>query len=231
MKATKYVGTNEIEKVEVTIGKGNIIGPYVVIGQPPQDKGHYSEEEVMPSRPGPIVIGDNNVIRAFVTVDRPIDTVTKIGNGCFIMAKAHIPHDAQIGDNVVLANSVNMGGYTQVHDGANIGLGTVVHQYSIIGAYSMVGMGSVVTKDVPPFCKVYGGLIRGLNKVGMERAGFTTEEIQQVALHYRGLRDHVIDDRVSGELLRFADAQRKRDERRQRKTMEWDHPTAGLVFY
>lgn len=222
MNATRYIGANEIEKIEVNIGQGNVIGPYVVIGQPPQDKGHYAEEEVMPSRPGPIIIGDNNVIRAFVTIDRPLDTVTRIGDGCFIMTKAHIPHDAQIGDNVVLANSVDMGGFTQVHDGANLGLGTVVHQYSIIGAYSMVGMGSVVTKDVPPFVKTYRGFIKGLNTIGMARAGFSREEVRQVAHYYMGKHDHVVSDSIGRELLRFHDARHKRDEHRPRNIMEWD---------
>jgi UDP-N-acetylglucosamine acyltransferase len=122
------------------------------------------------------------VIREYVTVHQPADDTTRIGDRCYLMSYAHVPHDATLGDAVTLSNSAQLGGHTIVGDNANIGLSAVVHQRLAIGGGAMVGMGSVVTKHVPPFAVVYGNPARlaGANRVGLQRAGFSDDVIAAV---------------------------------------------------
>jgi UDP-N-acetylglucosamine acyltransferase len=157
------------------IGDRNWIGPHVTIGTPAQirDHDHPAGWVHEPDGSG-VVIGDDNVIREYVTVHQPAEDVTRIGARCYLMSYAHVPHDATIGDGVTLSNSAQIGGHTVIGDNANIGLSAVVHQRLAIGGGAMIGMGAVVTKDVPPFAVVYGNPARvaGTNRVGLQRAGF-----------------------------------------------------------
>jgi UDP-N-acetylglucosamine acyltransferase len=124
-------------------------------------------------------IGLNVTIREFVTVNGGFEAATEVGDGCYLMTKSHVGHDCRLARNVTLCTGAILGGHTVVHEGATIGIGAVTHQRTVIGAYAMIGMGAVVTKDVPPFAVVYGNPARvhGINRVGMERAGFTADEI------------------------------------------------------
>ena len=157
------------------IGDDNWIGPHVAIGTPgemrggPHPAGWLGEDGV-----GPTLIGNRNVIREFVTIQQGNVGTTRIGDECYVMTKAHVPHDGVLGDRVTVSCAVLIGGHTVVGDGANLGLGTVIHQHLAIGAGAMVGMGSVVTKDIPPYVLGFGSpaLVRGANVVGLKRARY-----------------------------------------------------------
>lgn len=153
-------------KGPLAIGKNNIIHAHVVIGEEPEHR----------SRPpsGLIYIGDNNTLRELTVVQRGTgDRDTTIGNNCYIMDHCHIAHDCLVQNGVSIAPNTVMGGHAKIQEGATIGMGTLLHQFSTAGAYSMTGMGSVITKDIPPFCLVYGNpaKIMKLNKYVLERLG------------------------------------------------------------
>ena len=113
--------------------------------------------------------------------------MTRIGDDCYIMTKAHVTHDGEIGDRATISCSVMIGGHTIVGEGANVGLGAVVHQRRVIGAGAMVGMGSVVTKDIPPFSMAYGSpaAVRGANVVGLRRADYEEDVIAAIDAVFR----------------------------------------------
>jgi UDP-N-acetylglucosamine acyltransferase len=166
------------------IGNDNWIGPHVVIGTPGEMRG--GEHPVLWDGSGndaTVRIGDRNIIREFTTVQSGAIVGTKIGDDCYIMTKSHIPHDGVLGNGVTISCSVMIGGHSTVLDGANVGLGAVVHQRLVIGERAMVGMGSVVTKNVPPYATAFGNpaVVRNSNKVGMERAGLSPELISEVS--------------------------------------------------
>lgn len=190
---TAIVGPN------VRMGKGNYIGPYCVlrgcvemgdnnklvshvsIGSPPEHRGFVFEPESFEST-GTIKIGSNNTFFEFVAVNHPSKTLTSIGSNCFIQASVYIPHDGIIEDNVTIANSCAIGGHSVIMQGANLGFSVTVHQFTTIGPYCMVGMGSVVLEDLAPFCVYVGTGPRRikLNKVGLSRAGFDDATIYQL---------------------------------------------------
>lgn len=153
------------------------IGPYCVIGG---DAQHRSA----PTRFG-VRIGAGAIIREHVTIHAGTERVTTIGRRCYIMAGAHVSHDGEIGDDVTLAMRVTLGGHVWVGGGANLGIGTVVHQRGRVGALAMVGMASVVTRtrNVPDFAKAYGApaIVHGVNEVGLRRAGWTEGQITEAA--------------------------------------------------
>jgi UDP-N-acetylglucosamine acyltransferase len=159
------------------IGDGVWVGPHAAIGTPPQMRGGHhpvvAAEEDDPSTSTGVLVGAGTVVREFVTIHQGVERATEVGQDCFLMAYAHVPHDAWLGRGVTLSNSVQLGGHTWIDEGANIGLGAVVHQRSTIGAYAMVGMQSAVTKPVPPFAVAVGvpARVTGVNRVGLERLG------------------------------------------------------------
>lgn len=143
-----YDSSNEIHETaiiypNVVMGKNNKIGAYTVIG---------SDGEIRNCKQfqGGVVLGDGNVISELVTIQRPPakDAYTRIGNNNIIMAHAHIGHDVQIGDNCEICTGVILGGYVKILDWVKIKLGSTIRNRKSIGARSLVGMGSVVVKDV-----------------------------------------------------------------------------------
>jgi UDP-N-acetylglucosamine acyltransferase len=150
----------------VKIGKNCKIFPYAVIGTPPQDLKYKDEKSY-------IEIGDNNVIREFVTIHSATgeENKTIIGNNNYIMAYCHIAHNCIVGNNVTLINGATLGGHVIVEDKAIISAFTAVHQYSRIGSLAMVGACSKVVKDVPPYVLADGHPLQiyGLNTRGFER--------------------------------------------------------------
>lgn len=170
-----------------TIGDGNWIGPHTAIGTPGEMRGgpHVAawDGEI---RGGGTVIGDRNVIREFVTVQAPDVGQTRIGNDCYIMTKAHVPHDGVLEDGVTVACAVLIGGHGRIGAKANLGLGAVLHQELVVGPGAMVGMGSVVTKHVAPYAIAYGSpaKVRGVNRVGMERSGVSADAIDALQQVY-----------------------------------------------
>lgn len=134
-------------------------------------------------------IGERTVIREFATLNRGTDYSynTKIGNDCLIMAYCHVAHDCQIGNNVIMVNNASLAGHIEVGDWVIISGLVPVHQFTRIGAHSMISGGYRVTKDVPPYVKAMGEPLRfgGINSVGLKRRGFSTEEIQNISDAYR----------------------------------------------
>ena len=135
------------------MGKGNIIGAYAVIGEAGEQRGKHPDDFK-----GLVVIGDNNRISEHVTIQRPYesDKSTKIGNDNFIMAHSHIGHDAVIGDNNELCTGTIVGGYVTITNDTRIKLGVTIRNRVFVSCGCVIGMGSVVIKDVEPFTTVYG---------------------------------------------------------------------------
>jgi UDP-N-acetylglucosamine acyltransferase len=135
------------------------------------------------------IIGNNTTIRECVTVNR--GTVAKgktvVGSNCLLMAYAHVAHDCIIKDNVILANSTQLAGEVEIDEYAILGGGTLVHQFSRIGAHVMIQGGTKLAKDVPPYvmaAKDPNSYV-GINSVGLRRRGYTNEQITQIQDIYR----------------------------------------------
>uniref|UniRef100_UPI0028AF74CA acyl-ACP--UDP-N-acetylglucosamine O-acyltransferase n=1 Tax=Melaminivora sp. TaxID=1933032 RepID=UPI0028AF74CA len=167
------------------IGEDNRIFQFASLGAAPQDKKYAGE----PTR---LVIGDRNTIREFCTLNT--GTVqdrgeTTLGDDNWVMAYVHVAHDCVVGSHTVLANNATLAGHVHVGDHAVVGGLTGVHQFCRIGAHAMVGFGSHVSQDVPPFITVDGNPLgaRGLNTEGLRRRGFAPERIAALKQAYRAL--------------------------------------------
>jgi UDP-N-acetylglucosamine acyltransferase len=171
----------------LTMGDDNGIFPFACLGMAPQDLKYKGEATQL-------VIGDNNEIREYVTISRGTaggGGVTRVGSGCLIMAYTHIGHDSVIGDGVILANAATLAGHVTVEDYAVVGALNPVHQFCTIGRYSYIGGGTTITQDVLPYSLTSierNNHAYGINKVGLERKGFTPEEIKQLRAAYRLLQ-------------------------------------------
>jgi UDP-N-acetylglucosamine acyltransferase len=153
----------------VVIGRNNRIGYGSVIGSLPQDLSFD------PKANSGVELGDNNVIREHCTIHRGTKegTNTRIGSNNLLMVGAHLGHNARLGDNVILANNVLLGGYAEIHDRVFVGGGSVVHQFTRMGAVSLMQGISGVGKDVPPFAIAAGkDGITAINIIGLRRAGY-----------------------------------------------------------
>ena len=166
------------------IGAENHIFPFAVVGGAPQDISHRGE----PTR---LEIGDHNVIREYVTINRGTTKgggVTRVGSHNLIMAYTHIAHDCQISDHIIMANAATLGGHVTVEDWATVGALCPVHHFVRIGKYAFIGGGTTITRDVLPFSKTSaerGTHAYGLNAVGLERRGFTKERIRKIHHAYK----------------------------------------------
>jgi UDP-N-acetylglucosamine acyltransferase len=181
-----------------TIGDRNWIGPQVVIGTPAEIRGIDHGLATGGIGTG-IRIGNGNVIREYSTVHQGHYAATVIGDDCYLMNKCYIAHDNVLHDGVTMASGATLGGHVHVGAGANLGMGAIVHQRRVVGPLAMVGMSAVVTRDVPPAALAYGNPCRvhGANRVGMQRAGVSAEEITAVQLAYAaGETPHVGADPV-----------------------------------
>jgi UDP-N-acetylglucosamine acyltransferase len=173
----------------ITIGDNNFFGPNCVVGMPPQDdvfemQDHISATLGYRSSEHGIQIGNRNVIREFVTVHQGLTSKTTIGNDCYLMAYAHIAHDCYIDDNVKIANNVQMGGYSTILRNSYIGLSAVLHQFTSIGAFVMIGMGSVVSKNLPPAILALGApsRIMKVNRIALDKIGVPEGEWENLYL-------------------------------------------------
>jgi UDP-N-acetylglucosamine acyltransferase len=161
-----------------TLGEHNVIHPFAVLGGDPQDVSYRGT----PTR---VEIGDHNVIRENVTVNRATekeDGLTRVGSHCFFMAGAHVAHDCKVGDRVTIANGTMLGGHVHVESFAGISGGVAVHHYVTVGTYSFVGGQSRIYHDVPRFMLVDGNpsKVRCINIVGLKRNGITSEGIDSL---------------------------------------------------
>lgn len=181
---TKLI-SNVVIMSDVSIGENNVFYPFCVIG------GGAQHLKYMNDKRG-VVIGNNNVFREAATVHAgsPIsDHPTKIGNDNFIMVSAHIGHDDELGNNIVLTNNVMLAGHVHVYDGAILGGGAAVHQFCRVGQGAMVGGMTGISRDVLPYAMVTGdrGFLRGLNLVGLKRRGIEGPALRELYRAYNEL--------------------------------------------
>ncbi len=181
---------------DVHIGKNTIVGPYCVIegpttigdsckltgyasiGSPPQDLKYKGGDTRL-------VIGDNNTIREFVTINRGTEHgggITRIGSHNLIMAYCHVAHDCHLGDYIVMGNVATLAGHVHVEDHVIIGGLSAVHQFTRLGQYAMIGGGSMVSMDIIPYAMATGDRARlfGINTVGLKRNGFSPDAIRVI---------------------------------------------------
>lgn len=177
------VAAHAVVKRHTRLGARNRIAEHAVIGGDPQDF------KFKPETLSYTEIGDDNVFREGVTIHRGSrpDSVTRIGNGCFLMAYSHVAHDCVVGNHVVMANTAGVAGEVVVHDRAFISAAVTVHQFCRIGRNAMIGLSAKVVQDALPFCITDGnpGRARGLNLVGLRRSGFGKDEIRALKEAYR----------------------------------------------
>lgn len=165
-----------------TMGEGNRISAGTVLGTDPLDKNFTGERSYLK-------IGNENIIREHYTISRGTtpDSETVIGDSNFIMTSGHIAHNCKIGNRTVIASCALVAGYVEVEDEAFISGGVVIHQYSKIGRLAMIAGNTRVNSDVPPFFMYadFNIAAKGLNLVGLKRAGLTSAEIQSLKKAYK----------------------------------------------
>lgn len=177
------VGPHVVIKGPTHIGKNNRIYQFASVGEDPQDKKYHGENTCLE-------IGDANVIREYCTIHRGTAQdkgVTRIGNDNLLMAYTHVAHDCEIGSHCIMANAASLAGHVLLQDHAILGGFSLVHQFCKIGQYSFSAMGSVISRDIPPYVMVGGRPTKphGINAVGLERQGFTTDTIRQIKKAYK----------------------------------------------
>jgi UDP-N-acetylglucosamine acyltransferase len=181
--ANTHIASHCVIDKHTTIGRNNRFYQFASVGADPQDKKYAGE----PTR---LIMGDDNTIREFVTLNRGTvqdKGVTKIGSHNWIMAYAHVAHDCILGDQIVLANTVNLAGHVQIGDWAILGGYTGVHQFCKVGAHAMTGVSSVILHDLPPFVMAMGNTAEahGINSEGLKRRGFDAARINQIRRAYK----------------------------------------------
>lgn len=198
------IGAYSVIGADVEIGDGTVIGPHVVIEGPtrigrdnqisqfaslggaPQDKKFAGERTEL-------VIGDRNQIREFATINRGTGEgggITSIGNDNWVLAYVHVAHDCKIGNNVVFSNYSALAGHAEIGDWSILSGYSGVHQFCKVGAHAFIGMGCLVSHDVPPFVMMANeqqGRPRGINSEGLKRRGFDATRISAIKRAYRTL--------------------------------------------
>jgi len=181
--ANSTVGPHAVVEGRTTLGEKNRVFQFASVGAVPQDLKYAGEATSL-------VIGDGNQIREFTTLH--IGTtggggVTRIGNNNLFMAYSHVAHDSQVGNRCVFANGATLAGHVEVGDFVTLGGLSAVHQFTRIGAYAFIAGGAMVVMDVPPYCMAQGDRaeLAGLNVVGLQRHGFTEEQLARVKDAYR----------------------------------------------
>lgn len=177
------VGSHVIIKGPTRIGRDNRIFQFASVGEDPQDKKYAGE----PTR---LEIGDRNVIREYVTLNRGTVQdrgVTSIGDDNWLMAYVHIAHDCRVGNQTIFANGASLAGHVNIEDYSILGGFTLVHQFCTLGAHCFTAMGSAVAKDVPPYVTVSGSPAepRSINAEGLKRRGFSPDAIQAIRRAYK----------------------------------------------
>lgn len=179
-----WIGPNVTIFDYVRLGRGCKVFPGAVLGAVPQDLKFQGEETW-------VEIGDRTVVRECATVNRGTAAsgkyLTKVGSDCLLMSYVHVAHDCRIGDHCIFSSFSGMAGEVEVDDWAIVGGGTMVHQFTRIGAHAMVGGASGVAKDIPPYV-ITGrnpAIFEGVNLIGLRRRGFPTEVINEIGSIYR----------------------------------------------
>jgi len=195
------IGPYSIIGDEVEIGEGTRVGPhcliqgpasigrecnltgYASVGGPPQDLKYKGEKTRL-------AIGDHNTIREFVTINRGTTHgggITTIGNHNLFMAYTHVAHDCILGDYIVMGNLATLAGHVEVADHVILGGLCAAHQFTHIGAYAIIGGGSMISLDIVPYAKASGDRARifGTNTIGLKRNGFSEDAIKAIAKAYK----------------------------------------------
>ena len=201
-RGTRLIGQVCILGV-VTLGEGNTISPFAVIGGDPQDLSYQGT----PTR---VEIGDHNIIREGVTIHRASekeDGVTRLGSHNYLMANAHVAHDCKLGDRVTIANGTMLGGHVHVESHAGLSGGVAVHHYVTVGGYAFIGGMSRLLHDAPPFMLVDGhpSKVRCINVVGLKRNGIDAPGIDALHEAHRLLYRAKMNVRHAADILRSHD--------------------------
>jgi UDP-N-acetylglucosamine acyltransferase len=196
------VGAHAVIGPNVTIGSGTVVGAlshiegpttigernqffgHASVGGPPQDLKYKNERTEL-------VIGNDNVFREFVTINRGTvggGGITTIANSNFFMAYAHVAHDCHVGSFTVFANNATLAGHVEVGDYAQIGAFSAVHQFCRVGEHAFIGGGTMCTQDVLPYAKTVaerGNGTYGINTIGLQRKGFSSETVEALQRAYK----------------------------------------------
>jgi len=166
-----------------TLGEGNVIFQFASVGSVPQDLKYRGEDSQL-------IIGDRNTIREFVSLNPGTaggGMITRVGNHNLFMMYCHIAHDCVLGSHNIIANGATLGGHVVIEDYVIVGGLVGIHQFVRVGTSAILGAGSMVSKDIPPYCNATGdrAKLRGLNREGLRRKGFTGEQIATLKKAYR----------------------------------------------
>ena len=208
ISSNAFVGDGVTLGLDVSIGPGAVvrgptvigdrvwIGPGAVIGGPPERTGHEQNSAWTGQlRHQGVEIGDDVIIREHVVIHQGSERATRVGNSSWLLNSSYLAHDVVLGSEVTVSAGVKIGGHATIGDRCNLGMNALVHQRRVVAAGAMVGMGTPVTRDVPPFAKVFGTPPRliGLNVVAMERLGLDATVIEALRLAYQS-GDLLLDD-------------------------------------
>ncbi|MFN0204367.1 MAG: acyl-ACP--UDP-N-acetylglucosamine O-acyltransferase [Bacteroidia bacterium] len=218
-----WLGSNVVIHHGARIGNKCKIHSGAVLSSIPQDLKFVGEESTL-------IIGDNTTVREFATLNRGTKYrgCTVIGSDCLIMAYTHVAHDCYIGNHVILVNAVNLAGHVEIDDYAVLGGMSAVHQFVKIGKHVMIGGGSLVTKDVPPYITAAREPVQyeGLNLTGLRRRGFSKETISHLQDIYRHLYQ---EGRNISQALEYIE-QNVEDSAEKREILAFCHQaTRGLI--
>lgn len=194
------IRSHAVVEGRTTLGEGNVIFPFAAVGTPPQDlkyKGEASE----------LIIGNYNTIREYASLNPGTQgggMVTRLGDYNLLMMYCHIAHDCVLGNHNIIANGATLGGHVVVEDFVIVGGLVGIHQFVRIGSGALLGAGSMVSKDVPPFCNATGdrARLRGLNVEGMKRRGFDRTKIETIKKVYRVIFQSKLKTREALEKVR-----------------------------
>jgi len=209
------VGPFTVIGPNVEVGSGSRIGPHVVINGPTRigcdnrifqfaSIGEEKKKKKYHGEASLLEIGDRNTIREFSTINRGTEDgggITRLGNDNWLMAYIHIAHDSLIGNNVTMANGASLAGHVTIDDYAILGGFTLVHQFCAIGQSAFCGMGSAISKDIPPYVLVSGNPAQpyGVNTEGLKRLGFDSDIIRNLKEAYKVIYRSglTVDDAIS----------------------------------
>jgi UDP-N-acetylglucosamine acyltransferase len=177
------IESHVVIKGPTKIGKNNKIYQFASVGEDPQDKKFHGEDTLLE-------IGDNNLIRESVTINRGTvqgGGITKIGNNNWIMAYVHIAHDCIVGNDNIFANNASLAGHVIIDDFVILGGFTLISQFNYLASHSFSAMGSVISRNIPPYVLVSGHMAKpvGINTEGLKRRGFSAKQIQNVRKAYK----------------------------------------------
>lgn len=177
------IASHVVIEGHTTIGENNRIFQYASIGAEPQSIAYKNE-------PTQVIIGDNNIFREFVTINRGSivdEGITSIGDHNFLMSYVHIAHDCRLGNHTIFANSASLAGHVHVGDYVIMGGFSLVHQFCRVGAHCITGIGAVCIQDVPPYMLVAGNkaITHGINVKGLRRREFETADISELKKAYK----------------------------------------------